>query len=57
MHVQSAEGAVTRENVLLALNKRSSMDLGGFHIALENKRRSGTYVTQSMISADGRLVG
>ncbi|OGB33147.1 MAG: twin-arginine translocation pathway signal protein [Burkholderiales bacterium RIFCSPLOWO2_12_FULL_61_40] len=55
--LQSVDGPLTRQSTLQALQKRSSMDLGGFHIALEAKARSGTFVTQSMISAGGRLVG
>ncbi len=55
--LQSVDGPLTRQSVLQALQKRSSMDLGGFHIALEAKARSGTFVTQSMIAAGGRLVG
>ena len=51
------DAAPTRSSVLAALQKRGSLDLGGFRIDLEGKRRSGTFVTQSMISTDGRLVG
>jgi hypothetical protein len=40
-----------------ALQRRGSTDLGGFRIDLDGKRRSGSYVTQSMISNDGRIVG
>lgn len=53
----SVEGATTRQNTLQALQKRSSMELGGFRLSLEGKSRSGTYVTQSMIAPDGRLLG
>lgn len=55
--LHSVDGPLTRQNVLLALGKRSPIDLGGFRIALESKVRSGTYVTQSMISPNGRIVG
>lgn len=47
----------TRATLLASLHRRSSVDLGGFRIDLEGKRRSGTYVTQSMITSDGRLLG
>lgn len=53
----SVEGATTRQNTLQAMQKRSSMELGGFRLSLEGKSRSGTYVTQSMIAPDGRLLG
>jgi ABC-type branched-subunit amino acid transport system substrate-binding protein len=55
--LRSVDGPLTRQNVLQTLAKRSSIDLGGFHIALESKGRGGTYVTQSMVSPDGRIVG
>lgn len=55
--LQGLDATPTRSTVLSALQKRSSLDLGGFRIDLEGKRRSGSFVTQSMISTDGRLVG
>jgi hypothetical protein len=55
--LQNVSGPVTRASTLQALQKRATMELGGFRIALESKAHSGSYVTQSMISADGRLVG
>lgn len=55
--LQNADGPITRLGALQAFQRRNSLDLGGFRITLESKTRSGTYVTQSMISPDGRLVG
>ncbi len=55
--LQGINTAPTRANVLAALQQRGPVDLGGFRIDVEGKRRSGSYVTQSMISTDGRLVG
>ena len=55
--LSSLDAAPTRTSVMSALQKRSSRDLGGFRIDLDGKRSSGSYVTQSMIAADGRLVG
>lgn len=55
--LQGLDAAPTRSSVLAALQKRGSLDLGGFRIDLDGKRRSGSFVTQSMISTDGRLVG
>ncbi|QDL54341.1 ABC transporter substrate-binding protein [Rhodoferax aquaticus] len=55
--LQSIDGAVTRQSTLQALQKRSSVELGGFRLNLDGKNRSGTYVTQSMIAPDGRLIG
>ncbi len=33
------------------------MNIGGFRISFNAQRRSGTYVTQSMMTLDGRLIG
>jgi hypothetical protein len=55
--LQSVEGVLTRSSLLSALQRRGNHDLGGFPITLDGKRRAGNYVTQSMISADGRIVG
>jgi ABC-type branched-subunit amino acid transport system substrate-binding protein len=55
--LQSVEGVLTRNSLLSALQRRGNHDMGGFPITLDVKHRSGNYVTQSMISADGRIVG
>jgi ABC-type branched-subunit amino acid transport system substrate-binding protein len=55
--MQNVEGPPTRSNLLAALQRRGNHDLGGFPITLDGKHRTGNYVTQSMISADGRIVG
>jgi ABC-type branched-subunit amino acid transport system substrate-binding protein len=51
------DGPVNRSTALQAFQRRSAIDLGGFQINLDAKTYSGTYVTQSMISTDGRLLG
>lgn len=55
--IQGVDGPLTRTSVLASLQKRGTVDLGGFRIDLDGKRRCGSYVTQSMLAADGRLVG
>jgi ABC-type branched-subunit amino acid transport system substrate-binding protein len=55
--LQTVDGPLNRANTLQAMQKRGSIDLGGFRVAIDTKTRSGTFVTQSMLSADGRLVG
>ena len=55
--LQTVDAPLTRASVLTGLQRRSSVDLDGFRIDLAGKRRSGTYVTQSMITSDGRLLG
>jgi ABC-type branched-subunit amino acid transport system substrate-binding protein len=51
------EGALTRPSVLSAFQKRASLDMGGFRISFNDQRRSSAYVTQSMMAADGRVIG
>lgn len=51
------EGTPTRQSVLAAFQRRSKVDIGGFLVRFNPQRRSNTYVTQSMMTADGRLVG
>jgi ABC-type branched-subunit amino acid transport system substrate-binding protein len=47
----------TRANVLAAFQRRSAMDVGGYAVAYDARRRAGTYVTQSMLTQDGRVIG
>lgn len=51
------DGTPTRQNVLAAFQRRSKVDIGGFLVRFNPQRRSNTYVTQSMMTADGRLIG
>lgn len=51
------EGTPTRQSVLTAFQRRSKVDIGGFLVRFNPQRRSNTYVTQSMMTADGRLIG
>lgn len=51
------DGALTRPSVLAAFQRRSSLDLGGYRVAFGPGRRSSAFVTQSMLTLDGRIVG
>ena len=51
------DGPLTRQSALLAFQRRASLDIGGFRISFNAQRKSGTYVTQSMMTLDGRLIG
>ena len=53
----SIDGALTRQSVLAGFQQRASLNIGGFRIAFNAQHRSGSYVTQSMLSLDGRLIG
>jgi ABC-type branched-subunit amino acid transport system substrate-binding protein len=55
--LQGMDGAINRANALQAFARRSTVDLGGFRIAPDARSRGTAYVTQSMIAADGRLIG
>lgn len=55
--LQTVDGNITRSNSLQAFTRRNAVDLGGFRVTPDSRIRGTAYVTQSMISADGRLVG
>lgn len=55
--LNEAEGPLTRQSALAAFQKRSTLDVGGFRISFNPQRRSSTYVTQSMMTTSGRLIG
>jgi hypothetical protein len=51
------DGPVTRASALAAFQRRAPVDVGGYRIAFGPRRRAGTYVTQSMLTQDGRVIG
>lgn len=51
------DGPPTRSSTLAAFQRRQTVDLGGFRVSFNAQGRGGSYVTQSMIAGDGRLVG
>lgn len=53
----AAVAPLTRPSTLAAFQRRASLDLGGFRVSFNAQRRGGTYVTQSMLTTDGRVVG
>jgi ABC-type branched-subunit amino acid transport system substrate-binding protein len=55
--LSDVDGALTRHSALAAFQRRGAMDVGGYRIAFDPRRRSGTYVTQSMLTQDGRVIG
>ena len=55
--LSAVEGPLTRQNALSAFQRRDGMDLGGFRISFNAQHRGSTYVTQSMMTQDGRLIG
>lgn len=55
--LQGINGPLNRSTVLAAFRQRQNLDLGGFQITYQGQRRSNAYVTQSMLTSDGRIVG
>ncbi|MEP6790664.1 MAG: ABC transporter substrate-binding protein [Ramlibacter sp.] len=55
--LNDVEGAITRASALAAFQRRANVDVGGFRVAFNPQRRSATFVTQSMLTQDGRVVG
>jgi hypothetical protein len=55
--LNDVEGALTRQNVLTTFRKKTNKNIGGFQISFDAQGRSTTYVTQSMMTAEGRLIG
>ncbi len=51
------EPTATRAQVLQGFQKRQQLDLSGFRISFQAQKRTSAFVTQSMLSADGRIVG
>ncbi len=51
------EEAITRQTVLSAFQRRAARDIGGFRVSFNSQRKSNHYVTQSMLTSDGRLLG
>jgi ABC-type branched-subunit amino acid transport system substrate-binding protein len=51
------QGTLTRQSVLSAFQQRANQDVGGFRVSFDPQRRSSHYVTQSMLAANGRLIG
>lgn len=55
--LNDVEGPLTRSSALAGFQRRGSLDVGGFRVAFDPRRRSGSFVTQSMLTVDGRVVG
>jgi len=55
--LQTAEGGLSRATALQAFAKRQAIDLGGLRLNPDTRKRSSVFVTQSMLGADGKIVG
>lgn len=55
--LQQINGPITRANALAAFQQRKPVTVGGWSVSYQDKKRSAPFVTQSMLSSDGRIVG
>ena len=55
--LQGVEGNITRNNAMLAFSKRNAIDLAGLRLNPDTRKRTSVLVTQSMLGADGKIVG
>lgn len=54
--MQSAR-TLSRSSVYEAFSRRQTIDIDGFRVEVENGRLQSAFVTQSMLSLDGRVIG
>ncbi len=55
--LQNVRGNLSRSAAYEAFSRRQAVDMEGFRVAYENGKLQSAFVTQSMLSADGRLIG
>lgn len=55
--LNGVDGPITRQSALAAFQKRAAVNVGGFRVVFNAQRRSSGYVTQSMMTPDGRVIG
>ena len=55
--LRELDAPLTRQTALAAFQRRSTLDVGGYRVAFDPQRRSATFVTQSMLTTDGRVIG
>jgi ABC-type branched-subunit amino acid transport system substrate-binding protein len=55
--LNTVDGIPSRQAVLAAFQRRASFDIGGFRVDFGGRSRGGSFVTQSMLSQDGRVIG
>lgn len=55
--LQNARGSLSRSAAHEAFARRQVVDIEGFRVSYDNGKLQNAYVTQSMISTDGRVIG
>jgi hypothetical protein len=51
------DGPLTPARALAAFQRRATLDVGGYRVAFDPRHHGGNYVTQSMLTPDGRVIG
>ena len=55
--LQTVEGGLNRANVFQTFSKRQPLEMAGMRLNPDTRKRTGVLVTQSMLGADGKIVG
>ena len=55
--LNNMRGEITRASALIAFQQRENVDVGGFRVSFNSRRRSAAYITQSMLTLDNRVIG
>ena len=55
--LNNIRGEITRASALTAFQRRDKVDVNGFRVSFNPQRRSSSYVTQSMLTLEGRVIG
>ncbi|EJE55048.1 hypothetical protein PMI14_00048 [Acidovorax sp. CF316] len=50
-------GPITRASMLAALQKRATLNIGGYTVSYQGRQRASAYVTQAMLTTAGRIIG
>jgi ABC-type branched-subunit amino acid transport system substrate-binding protein len=55
--LNNIDGDITRASSLTAFQQRANVDVNGYRVNFNAQRRSAAFVTQSMLTLDGRVIG
>ena len=55
--LNNIRGEITRASALTAFQRRDNVDVNGFRVSFNPQRSSSSYVTQSMLTLDARVIG
>jgi hypothetical protein len=55
--LDAIDGPITRASALAAFQRRQDVDVGGYRVSFSGQRRGAAFVTQTMLTSDGRVIG